>query len=434
MSPKAFLQKVKEEPHVLGHLLGKTKLTRQQGKWIKDCWDNLEYHKGLMAHRGAYKTTAITEVGCLRWLLFHPNDRIAIIRKPYTEASKTLTTIRNFFLLDDIKALFYFAHGVYPKLSRNRENSLIFNFKKSITKEGNLDAYSIDGQLTGNHYDKFICDDIVVSRDRVSKAERETTKNAVRELVTNIIDPGKYGIFIGTPWHRADAWKIIAEADIPIDKYTIYDTGILSEEEIEIKKRTTTGSLFSCNYELVHVAQEGALFANPVYGVWNKKLMPVVAHLDAKFKGDHTNGLTIASPKGNNRYQFAGFCYSDHVQNCADDIITKIKKYKVSKFYIETNPDQGYTSAMLKEKIKNANVKCIVKEYFESMNKHHKIVTHLKDYWERIDWDEDTDPEYLEQVIDYKEGQVPDDCPDSAASLIRQVYHKQKDMLALYQF
>jgi hypothetical protein len=42
-------------------------------------------------------------------------------------------------------------------------------------------------------------------------------------------------------------------------------------------------------------------------------------------------------------------------------------------------------------------------------------------------WDENIQPEYMNQILDYMEGQEPDDCPDSAASLLRMAYFPDAD-------
>jgi hypothetical protein len=168
-----------KHPHLLGHLIGKTKLTQQHSDWIHYLWCN-EEHCSIQAHRGSYKTTSVAEVGSIWWHLFHPSDRIALVRKPYTEASKTLGAIARYYQLEVIQALFTFVQGFCPRMLERKENRLVFNFKREITKEGSLDAWGTDQQMTGNHYDKILTDDIVVLKDRLSKAEREKTKSAVR--------------------------------------------------------------------------------------------------------------------------------------------------------------------------------------------------------------------------------------------------------------
>jgi hypothetical protein len=65
-----------------------------------------------------------------------------------------------------------------------------------------------------------------------------------------------------------------------------------------------------------------------------------------------------------------------------------------------------------------------VSSYHEAMNKDIKIACYLKKYWNDIDWDPRTDPNYMMQVLDYRPGQDPRDCADSAASLLREVFYK----------
>ena len=112
-----LLCRVRDYPHLLGHMVGKEKLTDLHSDWIKLIWDTPPgEHASLMSHRGAYKTTSITECGIIYHLLFHPSDRIALIRETWTEAAKTLDTIKKYMESPAIKSLFAYAHrGVEPK-------------------------------------------------------------------------------------------------------------------------------------------------------------------------------------------------------------------------------------------------------------------------------------------------------------------------------
>jgi hypothetical protein len=62
------------------------------------------------------------------------------------------------------------------------------------------------------------------------------------------------------------------------------------------------------------------------------------------------------------------------------------------------------------------------------MNKHLKISTHLYNAWPYLEWDPDTDEEYMNQVLDYREGATPDDSPDGAASLFREGFPKRNTL------
>ena len=232
--------------------------------------------------------------------------------------------------------------------------------------------------------------------------------------MTNIIDPGNWVSFIGTPWHRDDAWKIIKEVVGHIKKYSIKDVDILSPEEIADKRKSTTALLFAANYLLNHIVDENALFPEAFYSNWSYKYKNTVMQIDAGYQGENYTALTFFGQKPNGRIQGVGKVFIEHIDEKWDFIEKWYKKLYTGSCYVEDNADKGFTAKELKRR----NVS--IKSYHEDMNKHHKISTYLKKYWHLIDWDEEmTDSMYLEQILDYMEGQEPDDAPDSAASLCR---------------
>ncbi|MDR1904301.1 MAG: hypothetical protein LBQ88_18705, partial [Treponema sp.] len=86
------LRIVAREPHRLGWVMSKEKLTPLHSEWIRYCWDSSE-PRALQAFRGGYKTTAVDVVGSIAWMLFHPNDRIALIRKNFKAAADVIRAI-----------------------------------------------------------------------------------------------------------------------------------------------------------------------------------------------------------------------------------------------------------------------------------------------------------------------------------------------------
>lgn len=432
-----LLGRIRDYPHLIGHLVGKTKLSELHSDWIKMIWDSpAGEHASLMSHRGAYKTTAITECGIIYYLLFHPSDRIALIRETYTEAAKTLDTIKKYMQSPAIQSLFAYAHqSDAPVAVRSPEGSVTYSFKKTITKENSIDAYGINQVPTGSHYDRILCDDIVTINSRLSRSCRERVKQGVLEIVTNIIDPGKSCFFVGTPWHHDDAWAmknddgeyIIPEAW----KFRPADTGILSPEELAKKRKTTTASLFAINYMLdTSVKDEGQIFDEPIYGPWDYTIRPtrVHSHMDAAWDGTCTNALTIMAERPDGLIQAYGKVYPGTFDSCKADVARTCKERNVRNHHMEKNPDKGMAGGELR-RISGFPV---VHLYSESMNKDIKIVSFLKKYWQRIVWDPATDPEYLNQINDYRPGQDPRDAPDSAASLLREAIYKGGGVSALY--
>jgi hypothetical protein len=358
-------------------------------------------------------------------MLFHPNDRIALIRKNFKAAADVVRAIGSAMEREEVQAVFKAAHGAYPRPVIFRDGYLRYSFKSTDTPEGNLTALGLDGGITGLHFDKIICDDIITLKDRISRAERERTAELVREIATNIIEPGKGSAWIGTPWHRDDAWNVI-RTFCDIAKYPISKYNFIGEEEAAKKKTTTTPFLYAANYELELLTDEGALFADPVFSAWDYGVRGAVAHIDSAYDGNHYCALTIAAPTrkegGNQFYQAVGFTYPGNVKDWITEIVRLCGKYKASKIYTETNPDKGYTADKLRER------GMAVHTYAESMNKHLKISTHLFDAWRYIEWDPDTDSEYINQVLDYREGSEPDDAPDSAASLWREAFPRHSNL------
>jgi hypothetical protein len=417
------LKIIAREPHRLGRIIGKNKLTPLHSEWIHFCW-NSNGPRALQAFRGGYKTTAITLVGAIVWMLFHPNDRIAIIRKTFTAAANVIRAIAGAMEREEIQAVFKLAHGAYPRPEISREGNLKYSFKDTDTPEGNLTALGLDSGITGLHFDKIICDDIIILKDRISRAERERTKEIVRELQANIIEPGKGSAWIGTPWHREDAWSVI-RGFCPVAKYPLSKFNFIGEEEAEQKKLTTTPFLFQANYELELNADESALFSDPVFSSgWDYTVSGAMAHLDSAYDGDHYCALTIAAPlhkEGSSQYyQITGFTYSGNVKSWLDEIVRLCRKYRAGTVFTETNADKGFTADKLREKGLS------VRTYAEKQNKHLKISTCLFDVWRFLEWAPETDDEYLNQVIDYREGAEPDDAPDSAASLFREGFGKSR--------
>lgn len=441
-TPK-LIRKVLAHPHLIGRMVGKDLLTEQHSKWIREVWGQPSgVHTGVQAHRGAYKTTAVTEIGCIWWWLTHPGDRIALIRKTFTAASESLLVIRQLMEREEIQSLFQATHGKIPEFIQKQDSRLTFDFKRSVTKEGSIGAYGINNLPTGLHVDRALCDDIITEDDRYSKAEREKTIRSVQELLSNIIDRGKSVMFVGTPWHKDDAWtKVIAAACIRgINKYPRSATGLISDTEYAKICTLTTPSLLAANYELRHVASDALLFQAPARDVyWQNGIQQVVAHLDAKFDGDHTTALTIAqqlpgalAPNGRPWIQLTGWCSPKHVELIADEIVDRCIRLKVRHFFNENNPDKGmlYRSLMQKfrEKKYTINVSRPHTEYnyHEGQNKQFKIQTHLLFHWQNIVWDTNCDRTYSGQVQDYQEGTEPDDCADSAASLLREYFDTTK--------
>jgi hypothetical protein len=407
-----YADRIRDEPRLLGRLLGYDRLLPLHDQWIRDCWDAQKL-SCIMAYRGSYKTTSVIIVGIIRYLLFFPNTRILVIRKTFTDASKVLKTISAAFDKPVLKALFYEVHGIVPRKTVDGNGQLSFNFKNTITPETNLTAYGIGTSITGTHADVIVADDVVNLDDRVSRAARDTTKEYLREVLANIADPHSTRIICGTPWHQNDAFSEIGKI-CEIKKYPIEHFNMLTPEEEAEKRRATNPFLWACNYSLEFIADESLMFQEPKWGAFDPeawRTMPVTAHVDCAYGGDDTCAMTIGA--GNH---MIGFLHEGHVQGWYNFIAKKYHYYHCRYILLETNSDKGYVAKDLRELGLNTRT------YAERDNKVIKISTYLYGAWPDLIWDEGTDHAYMEQILDYKpdNGTGHDDAPDSASVLCRE--------------
>ena len=407
---KELVKKIIQKPHKLGLYFGYSLLTDMHSEWIRECWLDPE-DNSLQAHRGSFKTTAVIIVGCIWWLWFHFDDRIAIVRKDFTAAMEVLRAIVTVLKTEKAHILFKEIYGFDYEITVDRQDTFSWSLKKTVTVQGNISAYGMGEDMTGSHFDRMVIDDFVTIRDRTSKTEREKTKIFIQDIRANIIEPDKPIIFSGTPWHKLDAWTVLPEPK----KYDVYSTNLsrFTDKYVKYLRSITTPSMFAANYELKHVSSEEAMFNDPQYCKWDYTLFPV-GHIDAKYSGNHTGALTMMAMRPDGKVQAIGFMFTRHIIDEYNNLVSLWQKYKCGTVHIESNADKGYAARDL------SDLGMLTHSYQEGENKFVKIVQNLKTYWNLIEWADETDPEFMNQVMDMQEGVEPDDCADSAASLIRQ--------------
>lgn len=411
------LHLIRDNPHILGWIAGMKDLTPLHSEWIKYIWTSPK-SRALMAHRYSFKSSAIVYIGSVWYLLFNPEDRIAIVRKTHNDACEGVGAITKIMQQPEIRELFRFAHGEYPEFTKKRIDAIDFTFKRSKTPEGSISGFGLNSQFTGKHFDFILCDDISTLDDRLSKAEREFTMAIWRELSTNIIGPGKLCCYVGTPWTAEGVESIIPTPK----KYSIKECNILSPEQIEEKRAGTTPALFSVNYLLEYMSSEEQIFKDPQWEDWQYTgIETTYAHVDAAYGGKDYNALTICARRKDGKLQSVGFLYPGSIADRIEDIKEKCKLYKVKKIYVENQSDKGWTLSMLRHAGLNAH------GYDENMKKEHKIATFGLELWGTTVWDSATDGMYLSQITDWTEelGKGHDDAPDSFSSLVRMKYSKK---------
>ena len=407
-SKEQIMNLLKNEPYRLGHFLGYKDLTELHNTWLKD-WLYSSKDSTTQAHRGSYKTTDLAVFLAINALV-HPRENVIFLRKTDTDVTEVIRLVvkimKSGAYIEMCKALY----GIPAKVLKDTASEIHTNLYKGKGGASQIVGMGINGSLTGKHADVIVTDDIINIKDRISKAERDHTKLMYQEL-QNVLNRGGRIINTGTPWHKDDAFSLMPN----IKKYDCYTTGLMTEEQIMHLRNSMSPSLFSANYELKHIADEDALFSNAQF---TKDLpMDGIAHIDAGYGGEDSTALTILCIKDGNFIVY-GKKYQKHVDDCINDILRLKAKYRAGTTWCEKNADKGYLAKELK------NHGDLAQTYHERMNKHIKISTYLKENWGRVYFTEDTDPEYIAEILDYNEHAPHDDCPDSLASAIRQMGRK----------
>lgn len=412
---------LKRRPFEFGHILGFGKLTTMHNEWIKEMTYGTEDHT-LQGHRSSYKTTCLSIALALIMILL-PNIRTLFMRKTDDDVKEIIKQVKNILLNPKTMHLVFCIYGVTLKLTVDNSTELSTNLTTDIKGTSQLVGIGSGSSLTGRHYDRIFTDDIVNVKDRTSRAERERIKAVYQELI-NIKNKGGRIFNTGTPWHKEDAFILMPAPE----KWDCYKTGIFTKEELEQRRASMSPSLFAANYELKHIASEDVIFANPQTGAAIEKIINAkLCHIDAAYGGEDYTAFTIAR-KEDGKYYVLGKMWHKAVDECTDEILAIKQKYLIQKTYCETNADKGYLAKALREKGDR------VITYAETMNKYIKIVTHLKGDWPNIIFVEGTDPEYIDQILDYNEFSEHDDAPDSCACMMRLLHPRHDENSASTEF
>lgn len=179
-------------------------------------------------------------------------------------------------------------------------------------------------------------------------------------------------------------------------------------------------SLFAANYELKHIADKDAMFQNPKFIDDEYLIYNGLAHIDAAYDGEDGTAYTVFKRLSDGRIVGFGKRWNKHVDDCLQEISVLHKRFRAGSIACEKNADKGYLAKELRE------LGYAVDIYSESTNKFVKISTYLRSAWKDIFWLESTDPEYINEILDYSEFAEHDDSPDSAASLLRKLEQRTK--------
>lgn len=404
MDSEQLIRELKAKPDNYLRLMGFGRKSPAYREWMRIMAFGKE-DATIQAFRGSGKTTCVAGSLALMMVLY-PNLRIAFMRKTDSDVKEVIAQVRKMLESEDTRAISLAIWGVQVVLTTSTQNELSTNLTNDPRGSSQLTGMGVNGSLTGKHYDVIFTDDIVNLKDRTSRAEREHTKSVYMEL-QNIKNRGGRIVNTMTPWHVDDAGSLM-----PKPRKWDYTTmpEVMTDEDAKHIKERMTPSLWAANYELRFIPSDDVIFTSPKTGADQSLVEGGECHVDAAYHGEDFTAFTAMAVHDGVRYVY-GRMWRKHVDDVMPLIMDDYRRLMLGRLYTETNADKGYSARAFKD------MGARVVPYPESMNKHMKIVTHLKAAWPSIVFVEGTDQAYIDQICDYTEDAEHDDAPDSLASL-----------------
>jgi hypothetical protein len=404
-------------PAAVGRMVGFRDLTDElHGKWMQHIlYGTTDYT--LQAHRLSYKSSCLS-VALAMWCVLHHGENALFMRKTDADTVESIAQAKKVFDNEGFRYMAALLLRTNVELVKSTANSLTVNVYDSPRGAEQLLGCGCGGSMTGKHANLIVCDDVVNLQDRVSRAERERTKAVVQELRNIVTRDGRI-VFIGTPWHKEDAFTLVAEPE----RHDCYTTGLITTEKLAELKSSMSPSLFAANYELRHIAAENALFdIHPGHTDNPALLRDGIAHIDAAYGGEDYTALTCAKRRGDTLYLY-GRLWRAHVDTVLDAALTECQRLQCAPVYCESNGDKGYLGKEIRNRGQEARI------YAEYQNKYLKISTYLRKWWRNIVFLDGTDRAYIAQIMDYTEDAEHDDAPDSAAVACRLLDKDRRSLL-----
>lgn len=412
-----LIRSLRDRPVEYAKLVGFNLLTDIHNDWLRLMILEPDDYT-LLGHRGSYKTTCLSFAFALL-IVLRPEKTIFFIRKTDDDVIEIVSQTKKILQSDLFLYLVREIYGIELILTTSTAYKIDTNLNDSTRGQVQLQGMGLNGSLTGKHAALVFTDDIVNVKDRVSRAERQQTIRQYQEL-QNIKNRGGRIFNTGTPWHREDA---IATQMPNVHLWTVYDTNLISQDQIQHLRESMSASLFAANYELKHIADSEAMFRQANWlddSSSNTELIyGGIGHIDAAYGGEDFTAYSIMHELSDGRIIAYGRIWQQHADACLPEIKIYHEHYRAGSILCETNGDKGYLANELE-----SDYDFYVVDYSEKMNKFLKIASYLRKNWSRIWWIADTDPDYISQILDYTEFAEHDDAPDSAASLVRYLTEK----------
>ena len=188
--------------------------------------------KLLLIPRGHLKSTVVTVGYSLQQVCINPSIRILIANATYNLSISFLRDIKRNLKYND-KLKMFFGDLTLGAENWSRDSITLAH---SVRKEPTVTCMGVESNLTSQHYDLIIFDD-VVNKDFVNTMDQiQKTIDFYKECL-NLLEPGGEIIVIGTRWHDSDLYGWIMdpennmESDFDVFIRRAYEGSMESDED-----------------------------------------------------------------------------------------------------------------------------------------------------------------------------------------------------------
>ena len=242
---KNLLDRIKNEGHKIGHLIGYKDLNEFHAKLINEivCGkQNVSY----CIHRCAYTSSTVC-LGIALHILTKPDDKILLIVKNNVDVQNRLETIKQILESDEFQSLscILWSRKYKYEVKIDKYNNLRITLG-TIPWNYQLKIISSVHPLAGLHEkDLYIIDDIVNFSDVCSKQVSNHTLEVFNTVRKYAEDKRRRYILTGSTWCYDDIFQYSNDEDYIFD---CYSTGLLTEERISEIRKYISPSIFTAQY------------------------------------------------------------------------------------------------------------------------------------------------------------------------------------------
>lgn len=236
-------------------------------------------NKLLLAPRGCYKTSILSQIYVVRRILNDPNIRILLDSVALTNSQDNLRVVRRAFEGNaKLIELYGDFHG-----KQEPWNDTEFTVCKRTNMRlaaPTVRASGIDKVQIGPHYDLIIADDLHNRENTREEVQVQKVKDHIR-LVFGLLDPGGEFIIGGHRWSYKDAYTMVmGETDRPEE---VEFASLFAGEVFKRGARYPDGSLyFPAKHDEAHLTRQRVALGAETYAAMLDN-EPAMVGPDAKF-------------------------------------------------------------------------------------------------------------------------------------------------------